>query len=51
MKRRHLLLLPLLVAALALSGCGLWNKIFNRGSNLQPPKPLVELTPSVGAHR
>jgi outer membrane protein assembly factor BamB len=47
MKRRHLLLLPLLVAALALSGCGLWNKIFNRGSNLQPPKPLVELTPSV----
>jgi outer membrane protein assembly factor BamB len=47
MKRRHLLLLPLLVVVLALSGCGLWNKIFNRGGNLQPPKPLVELTPSV----
>ena len=47
MKRRHLLLLPLLVAVLALSGCGLWNKIFNRGGNLQPPKPLVELTPTV----
>lgn len=47
MKRRHLLLLPLLVAVLALSGCGLWNKVFNRGSNLQPPKPLVEFTPTV----
>lgn len=47
MKRRHLLLLPLLAVALALSGCGLWNKIFNRGSNLQPPRPLVEFTPSV----
>lgn len=47
MKRRHLLLLPLLVAAFALSGCGLWNKVFNRGSNLQPPKPLVEFTPTV----
>ena len=47
MKRRHLLLLPLLAAVLALSGCGLWNKIFNRGGNLQPPKPLVEFTPSV----
>ncbi|HJR10608.1 MAG TPA: outer membrane protein assembly factor BamB [Rhodanobacteraceae bacterium] len=47
MKRRHLLLLPLLVAVLALSGCGLWNKIFNRGGNLQPPKPLVEFTPTV----
>ena len=47
MKRRHLLLLPLLAAVLALSGCGLWNKVFNRGSNLQPPKPLVEFTPTV----
>ena len=47
MKRRHLLLLPLLVAVFALSGCGLWNKVFNRGSNLQPPKPLVEFTPTV----
>jgi len=47
MKRRHLLLLPLLLAAFALSGCGLWNKIFNRGGNLQPPKPLVEFTPTV----
>jgi outer membrane protein assembly factor BamB len=47
MKRRHLLLLPLLVGALALSGCGLWNKVFNRGGDLQPPKPLVEFTPSV----
>ncbi|HVX05516.1 MAG TPA: outer membrane protein assembly factor BamB [Rhodanobacteraceae bacterium] len=47
MKRRHLLLLPLLVAAFALSGCGLWNKIFNRGGNLQPPKSLVEFTPTV----
>jgi outer membrane protein assembly factor BamB len=47
MKRRHLLLLPLLVAVFALSGCGLWNKIFNRGGNLQPPKPLVEFTPTV----
>jgi len=47
MKRRHLLLLPLLAAVFALSGCGLWNKIFNRGGNLQPPKPLVEFTPTV----
>ena len=47
MKRRHLLLLPLLAVVLALSGCGLWNKIFNRGGNLQPPKPLVEFTPTV----
>lgn len=47
MKRRHLLLLPLLLAVFALSGCGLWNKIFNRGGNLQPPKPLVEFTPTV----
>ena len=47
MKRHHLLLLPLLAAVFALSGCGLWNKIFNRGGNLQPPKPLVEFTPTV----
>ncbi|HEX7326818.1 MAG TPA: outer membrane protein assembly factor BamB [Rhodanobacteraceae bacterium] len=48
MKRRHVLfLLPLLVAVFALSGCGLWNKIFHRGANLQPPKPLVTFTPSV----
>ncbi len=47
MKRRHLLLLPLLIATVALSGCGLWSKIFNRGDNIQPPKPLVEITPSV----
>ncbi|MBN8735909.1 MAG: outer membrane protein assembly factor BamB [Xanthomonadales bacterium] len=47
MKHRHLLLLPLLIATVALSGCGLWNKIFNRGDNLQAPKPLVEITPSV----
>ena len=51
MKRRHLLLLPLLAAVLALSGCGLWNKVFNRGSNLQPPKPLVEFTPTVQVQR
>jgi outer membrane protein assembly factor BamB len=47
MKRRYLLLFSLLVATFALSGCGLWNKIFNRGSNLQAPKPLVEFTPTV----
>jgi outer membrane protein assembly factor BamB len=47
MKRRHLLLLPLLVATVALSGCGLWNKIFNRGENIQPPKPLVEFPASL----
>lgn len=47
MKRHHLLLLPLLIATVALSGCGLWSKIFNRGDNMQPPKPLVEITPSV----
>ncbi|MGH8145220.1 MAG: outer membrane protein assembly factor BamB [Rhodanobacteraceae bacterium] len=51
MKRRHLLLLPLLlIAALALSGCGLWSKLFNRGTNIQPPKPLVEFTPTVQVH-
>ncbi len=47
MKRRHLLLLPLLIATVALSACGLWSKIFNRGDNIQPPKQLVEITPSV----
>ncbi len=47
MKRRHLLLFPLLVATFALAGCGLWSKLFNRGSNIQPPKPLVEFTPTV----
>ncbi|HEX7370612.1 MAG TPA: outer membrane protein assembly factor BamB [Rhodanobacteraceae bacterium] len=47
MKRRHLLLLPLLVATFALSGCGLWTKLFNHGANIQPPKPLVEFTPSL----
>lgn len=47
MKRRHLLLLPLLVAAFALSGCGLWNKIFNHGGNIQPPKPLAEFAPTL----
>ena len=47
MKLRHLLLLPLLVATVALSGCGLWNKIFKHGENVQPPKPLAEFTPSV----
>jgi outer membrane protein assembly factor BamB len=47
MKRRHLLLLPLLAVTIALSGCGLWNKIFNRGQNIQPPKELVEFTPSL----
>jgi outer membrane protein assembly factor BamB len=47
MKRRHLLLLPLLVATVALSGCGLWNKILNRGENIQPPKPLVEFPASL----
>lgn len=47
MTRRHLLLLPLLVATFALSGCGLWSKIFNRGENIQPPKPLVEFTPTL----
>lgn len=47
MTRRHLLLLPLLVATFALSGCGLWGKIFNRGENIQPPKPLVEFTPTL----
>lgn len=47
MKRRHLLLLPLLVATVALSGCSLWNKVFHRGGNIQPPKPLVEFTPSL----
>ena len=47
MKRRHLLLLLLLVATVALSGCSLWNKLFHRGENLQPPKPLVEFSPTV----
>lgn len=47
MKRRHLLLLPLLLAVFALSGCGLWNKIFNRSGDLQAPKPLVPFTPTV----
>lgn len=47
MKRRHLAILPLLLATIALSGCGLWNKIFHRGENIQPPKPLVEFPPSV----
>lgn len=47
MKRRHLLLLPLLGAALLLSGCGLWNKIVNHGTNIQPPKPLVEFAPTL----
>ncbi|HEX5960253.1 MAG TPA: outer membrane protein assembly factor BamB [Rhodanobacteraceae bacterium] len=47
MKRRHLLLLPLLVAVFALSGCGLWNKVFKRSENIQPPKPLVEFAPSL----
>jgi outer membrane protein assembly factor BamB len=47
MKRRHLLILPLLLATVVLSGCGLWNKIFNRGENIQPPKPLVEFPASV----
>ncbi|MGH8184526.1 MAG: outer membrane protein assembly factor BamB [Rhodanobacteraceae bacterium] len=47
MKRRHLLLLPLLAATVALSGCGLWSKLFNRGENIQPPKPLVEFAPTL----
>ncbi|TAN04883.1 MAG: outer membrane protein assembly factor BamB [Rhodanobacteraceae bacterium] len=47
MKRRHFLLLPLLAATVALSGCGLWSKLFNRGENIQPPKPLVEFTPTL----
>jgi outer membrane protein assembly factor BamB len=47
MKLRHLLLLPLLVATVALSGCGLWNKIFRHGENVQPPRPLEEFTPSL----
>jgi outer membrane protein assembly factor BamB len=47
MKHRHLLLLPLLVATVGLSGCGLWNKLFHRGENVQPPKPLVEFTPTL----
>ena len=34
MKLRHFLLLPLLVATVALSGCGLWNKIFKHGENV-----------------
>ncbi|MGH8234007.1 MAG: outer membrane protein assembly factor BamB [Rhodanobacteraceae bacterium] len=51
MTRRHLLLLPLLVATVALSGCGLWSKLFNRGENIQPPKPLAEFTPSLQVQR
>ncbi len=47
MNRRHLVLLPLLVALLALSGCGLFNKIFKRGGNLHEPRPLAEFTPSL----
>ncbi len=47
MKLRHLLLLPLLIATVALSGCGLWNKLFHRSGNIQPPKPLVEFAPSL----
>lgn len=47
MKRRHLLLLPLLAAGVALSGCGMFSKLFTHGDNLQAPRPLVEFTPSV----
>lgn len=47
MKRHHLLLLSLLAALLALSGCSLFSKMFNRGGNIEQPKPLVELTPTV----
>ena len=47
MKRHHLLLLPLLAALLAMSGCSLFSKMFNRGGNIEQPKPLVEFTPTV----
>lgn len=47
MMRRHLLLLPLLAGTFALAGCGLWGKLFNHGGNVQPPRPLVEFTPSL----
>ena len=47
MKRRHLLLLTMLVATFALSGCGMWNKMFDRGGDIQPPKPLVKFDASV----
>lgn len=51
MKLRHLLVLPLFAATLVLSGCGLWNKIINHGSNIQPPKPLVEFSPTLQVHK
>lgn len=44
MKFRHLLLLLLLAGACTLSGCSLFSKIFNRGGNIQPPKPVAEFT-------
>jgi outer membrane protein assembly factor BamB len=47
MKRRHLFVLPLLAATLVLSGCGLWTKLINHGSNIQPPKPLAEFAPTL----
>jgi outer membrane protein assembly factor BamB len=47
MKRRHLFVLPLLAATLVLSGCGLWAKLLNHGSNIQPPKPLAEFAPTL----
>lgn len=47
MKRRHLFVLPLLAVTLVLSGCGLWTKLVNHGSNIQPPKPLAEFAPTL----
>ncbi len=47
MKRRHLLFLSLLALAPAMTGCSLIQKMFNKGSNIEPPRPLVEFTPSV----
>jgi outer membrane protein assembly factor BamB len=50
MNRRHLVLLPLLAATLALSGCGLFNKIFKHSGDINAPKALVEFAPSLKVH-
>lgn len=47
MKRRLVLLLALTLCVAALSGCSLFSKLFNRGANIQPPKPLVEFAPTL----
>lgn len=50
MNRRHLVLLLLLAAPLALSGCGLISKVFKHGDQTHAPRELVDFTPSVQVH-